>query len=83
MNKKLMIAALAAVAMAFGAYARPHHGGPGPGFGPRYHHHHHGGWGRGGRYGWPGVVGGGVAGPVEEDAVDAGAEDEVEVGFEL
>ena len=63
MNKKLVIAGMAAFTLAFGAAARPHHG---PGFchrGPVFHHHHHGGfWGRGGRHFWPGFVGGVVGG---------------------
>ena len=62
MNKKLVVAGIAALTLAFGASARPH----GPGFGPRgpgFHHHHHGGfWGRGGRHFWPGFVGGVVGG---------------------
>ncbi len=32
------------------------------------HHHHHSGWGRGGRYFWPGFVGG-VVGGVLTDAI--------------
>ena len=70
MNKKLVIAAIAVVATAFGAYARPH--GPGPGFGrgPRFGYHH-GGWGRGGRYGWAGVVGGVVGGLVGSAIYDS------------
>ena len=54
----------------------PHHFGPprggwhhrpGPGFRPpppMFHHHHHSYWGRGGRYFWPGFVGGVVGGAV-------------------
>lgn len=69
MNKKFVIAGMAAFTLAFGAAARPHHG---PGFGPRgfggpvfHHHHHHGGfWGRGGRHFWPGFVGGVIGGAI-------------------
>ena len=70
MNRKLVVAGIAAIALAFGASARlhgpgfGHHGfGPGP-RGPAFHHHHHHGgyWGRGGRYFWPGFVGGIVGG---------------------
>ena len=72
MNKKLVVAGIAAIALAFGASARPHgpgfghHGfGPGP-RGPAFHHHHHHGgyWGRGGRNFWPGFVGGIVGGAI-------------------
>ena len=59
MNKKLIVAGIAALTLAFGASARPHHFGPGPGF---HHHHHHSFWGRGGRNFWPGFVGGVVGG---------------------
>lgn len=66
--KKIMVLAVA-VAMAFGAFARPH-GGFGHrrgGFrsGPMHHggYRHHGSWwGRGGRNFWPGFVGGMVGG---------------------
>ena len=68
MNKKLIVAVIAVVATAFGAYARPH--GPGFGPGPRYQHHH-GGWGRGGRNVWPGVVGGVVGGLVGSAIYDS------------
>ena len=74
--KKLVIA-IALVAASTGAFARgwhggQHHGGfhrPPPihhGWHGGYHHHHyHGGyWGRGGRYFWPGFVGGVVGGVV-------------------
>ena len=74
--KKLVIA-IALVAASTGAFARgwhcgPHHGAfhhPSPihhGWHGGYHHHHyHGGyWGRGGRYFWPGFVGGVVGGVV-------------------
>ena len=63
MNKKLMIAGATVLALALGAFARPH----GPGFyhGPRYHG---GFWGRGGCNFWPGFVGG-VVGSALYDAV--------------
>ena len=71
MNKKMTI--VVAIAMCVcSVFARPH-GGPG-GFGgghrpaPVMHHHapvyhhHHSAWGRGGRYFWPGFVGGVIGG---------------------
>ena len=75
--KKLIIT-LTLVAVSTGAFARGWHGGPhhhggfhhAPpihhGWHGGYHHHHcHGGyWGRGGRYFWPGFVGGVVGGVV-------------------
>ena len=67
MNKKLIIAFGMAALMAGGAFAHGWHGGPRHCWGPRpvYHHHYHGGyWGRGGRYFWPGFVGGVVGGVV-------------------
>ena len=69
MNKKLIIMLGVATVMAGGAFARGWHGGPRHGWGPRphyYHHHHyHGGyWGPGGRYFWPGFVGGVVGGVI-------------------
>ena len=77
--KKIMVLAVA-IAMAFGAFARPHggfgHGGfrPGPMHHGGYHHHHHGSWwGRGGRNFWPafagGVVGGMIGGCCSETTV--------------
>ena len=53
-----------------------HHGGFGRGPAPMVHHrpapimhhHHHSGWGHGGRYFWPGFVGG-VVGGVLTDAI--------------
>ena len=74
MNKKMTIAGVVVLAMALGAFARPHGPGfrpcgpgPGPGFyhGPRYHG---GFWGRGGCNFWPGFVGG-VVGCALYDAV--------------
>ena len=70
MTKKMTI--VVALAMcAFAAFARPYGG---PGFRPMhrppmihhapYYHHHYSGWGRGGRYFWPGFVGGVVGGVV-------------------
>ena len=63
--KKLVIA-LALVAVSTGAFARGwhHHGGyHHHGWHHGYYHHHHGGyWGPGGRYFWPGFVGGVVGG---------------------
>ena len=80
MNKK-MILVFGAILAAGTLMARP---GPGfgghrGGFGgprpmmhhrpaPMMHHHHHSGWGRGGRYFWPGFVGG-VVGGVLTDAI--------------
>ncbi|MBP5284637.1 MAG: hypothetical protein ILO34_00825 [Kiritimatiellae bacterium] len=59
--KKILITAVVA-AMAAGAFARPHHGGPGPRFGHRpppvmHHRSHHHGHHSGGRF-WGGFVGG-------------------------
>ena len=68
----------AAFAGPHGGFGGHHRGGPGPGFhhggprpgphfgpGPAFHHHHHySGWGRGGRYFWPGFVGGVVGGAI-------------------
>lgn len=73
--KKLVIA-IALVAASTGVFARGWHGGPHHGgfhhLPPIHHgghggynHHHHGGyWGPGGRYFWPGFVGGVVGGVV-------------------
>ena len=74
--KKLALA-IALVAVSTGAFARGWHGGhhhggfhhPPPihhGWHGGYHHyhHHHGYWGPGGRYFWPGFVGGVVGGVV-------------------
>ena len=74
--KKLVIAIVLA-AVSTGAFAHghrggwhggPHHGGfrrPPPIHHGYHHHHYHGGcWGRGGRYFWPGFVGGVVGGVV-------------------
>ena len=66
--KKLVIA-IALVAVSTGAFAHGHRGGWHGGYHHRwhggYHHHYHGGcWGRGGRYFWPGFVGGVVGGVV-------------------
>ena len=58
MNKKVIIAAFAVVAVSMGAFAGPHHG-----------YHHHGGWGRGGAHFWPGFVGGVIGGAVVEAIV--------------
>ena len=78
MNKKLVIMLGMATVMAGGAFAYPHHGWhcrPHHGWGPRphyYHHHHyHGGyWGPGGRYFWPGFVGGVIGGAVASTIID-------------
>ena len=77
MNKKLIIMLGVATVMAGGAFAYPHHGwhcGPHHGWGPRphyYHHHYHGGyWGPGGRYFWPGFVGGVIGGAVASTIID-------------
>ena len=80
MLTKVAVAGVVCMAICGTALARPHggfgghhHGGPGPGFhhigprhgfGPSFHHRHHGFWGRGGRYFWPGFVGGGVGGAI-------------------
>ena len=70
--KKLVIA-IALVAASTGAFARgwhcgPRHGGWHGGYHHGWHgvyHHYHGGyWGPGGRYFWPGFVGGVVGGVV-------------------
>ena len=70
--KKLLIA-IALVAASTGAFAHgwhggPHHGGWHGGYHHRWHggdQHYHGGyWGPGGRYFWPGFVGGVVGGVV-------------------
>ena len=65
--KKLVIA-IALVAASTGAFARGWHGGPHHGGfhrPPPIHHGWHGGyWGTGGRYFWPGFVGGVVGGVV-------------------
>ena len=80
MNRKIVIALCTVGLMAGGAFAYPHHGWHGGyhhhhGWGPRphYHHHHcHGGyWGPGGRYFWPGFVGGVIGGAVASTIVDA------------
>ena len=77
MNKKLIIMLGVATVMVGGAFAYPHHGwhgGPRHCWGPRphyYHHHHHGGyWGPGGRYFWPGFVGGVIGGAVASTIID-------------
>ena len=79
MNKKLIIMLGVATVMAGGAFAHGWHGGwhcrPHHGWGPRphyYHHHHyHGGyWGPGGRYFWPGFVGGVIGGAVASTVID-------------
>lgn len=67
MNKKLIVA-IGLSFLAVGAFARPggghfggrHFGGHHGYVVPHHHHYHHGGgwWGRGGRYFWPGFVGG-------------------------
>ena len=63
---KELVIALALVAVSTGAFARGwHHGGchHRGGWHRGYYHHHHGGyWGPGGRYFWPGFVGGVVGG---------------------
>ena len=78
MNKKLIIMLGVATVMAGGAFAHGWHGGwhcrPHHGWGPRphyYHHHHyHGGyWGPGGRYFWPGFVGGVIGGAVASTVI--------------
>ena len=74
MNKKMTIAGVVVLAMAFGAFARPYgpgfrHCGPGPGFHHGFGHRYHGGfWGRGGCHFWPGFVGG-IVGSAVYDAV--------------
>ena len=77
MNKKIMIAGFAAVALSLGAFAGPHRGFGGPHGGfhhppPMHHshgfHHGHSVWGRGGCNFWPGFVGG-VVGGLVYDAV--------------
>ena len=75
MNKKLIIMLGVAMVMAGGAFAHGWHGGPRHCWGPRphyYHHHHyHGGWwGPGGRYFWPGFVGGVIGGAVASTIID-------------
>ena len=78
MNKKLIIMLGVATVMAGGAFARGWHGGwhcgPRHHWAPRpyYHHHHcHGGyWGPGGRYFWPGFVGGVIGGAVASTIID-------------
>ena len=77
MNKKLIIMLGVATVMVGGAFAYPHHGwhgGPRHCWGPRpvyHHHHHHGGyWGPGGRYFWPGFVGGVIGGAVASTIID-------------
>ena len=64
---KKLIVAIALVAASTGAFAHgwhggPHHGGWHGGYHHGWHggyHHYHGGyWGPGGRYFWPGFVGG-------------------------
>ena len=84
MTGKVAVACAVCVAICGTALAGPrgghHHGGPGPGPrfhpaphfrpAPMHHHRHHGAWGRGGRYFWPGFVGG-VVGGVLYDAVVA------------
>lgn len=77
MNKKLIIAFGMATLMVGGAFAHHHggwHGGPRHCWGPRphyYHHHYHGGyWGPGGRYFWPGFVGGVIGGAVASTIID-------------
>ena len=62
--KKLVIA-IALVAASTGAFAHGWHGGyHHHGWHGGYHHYHGGYWGRGGRYFWPGFVGGVVGGVV-------------------
>ena len=76
MKKTMIMFAVAAVAL--GAFARPHGGPRGGGFGHRtppprhyYHrHHHHSGWGRGGRNFWPGFLGGVAAGIVADSVIN-------------
>ena len=75
MNKKLIIMLGVATVMAGGAFAHGWHGGPRHCWGPRphyyHHHHHHGGyWGPGGRYFWPGFVGGVIGGAVASTIID-------------
>ena len=67
MNRKIVIALCTVGLMAGGAFAYPHHGWHGG-----YHHHHcHGGyWGPGGRYFWPGFVGGVIGGAVASTIVE-------------
>ena len=65
MNKKLIVV-FGMSLLAIGAFARPHGGhfggGHHHGYSMSHHHHHHyhggGWWGRGGRYFWPGFIGG-------------------------
>ena len=77
MNKKIVITLCAVTVMAGGAFAHGHggfHHGPHHGWGPRphyYHHHCHGGyWGPGGRYFWPGFVGGVIGGAVASTIIE-------------
>ena len=76
MNKKIIIAIGLATLMVGGAFARGWHCGPRHHYAPRpvFHHHHHhchgGYWGPGGRYFWPGFVGGVIGGAVASTIIE-------------
>ena len=68
---KKLVLAIALAAVSTGVFAHGHRGGWQGGYhhrgwhGGYHHHHYHGGyWGPGGRYFWPGFVGGVVGGVV-------------------
>ena len=78
---KKLVVAIALAVVSTGAFARgwhggPHHGGfhhPPPihhGWHGGYHHYRGGYWGPGGRYFWPGFVGGVIGGAVASTIID-------------